>query len=130
MPATAVEVLHDDGRWYLAQLLGQHRDRETGDWRCGVRYSVAPGWHTSASCGPTSAGRYRQSRSTRSSVDQAMSARPRAVQAARLSDTPGDFLIYGRAITRAFPAERCVVVSTDETVTNSSETVEAEAQTA
>jgi len=27
MPTTAVEVLHDDGRWYLAQLLGQHRDR-------------------------------------------------------------------------------------------------------
>ena len=43
MAATAVEVLHDDGRWYLAQLLGQHRDRQTGDWRCGVRYSVAPG---------------------------------------------------------------------------------------
>ena len=42
MPASAVEVLHDDGRWSVAQLLGQHRDRETGDWRCGVRYSVAP----------------------------------------------------------------------------------------
>jgi hypothetical protein len=40
MPATAVEVLHDDGRWYLAQLLGQHRDKATGDWRCGVRYTV------------------------------------------------------------------------------------------
>src|SRR5215203_5145580 len=39
---TAVEVLHDDGRWYLAELLGQHRDRATGDWRCGVRYGVAP----------------------------------------------------------------------------------------
>ena len=43
MPASAVEVLHDDGRWYVSQLLGQHRDRETGGWRCGVRYSVAPG---------------------------------------------------------------------------------------
>ena len=43
MPTTAVEVLHDDGRWSVARLLGQHRDRETGDWRCGVRYSVAPG---------------------------------------------------------------------------------------
>ena len=40
MPATAVEVLHDDGRWYVAQLLGQHRDRATGEWRCGVRYTV------------------------------------------------------------------------------------------
>ena len=30
MPATAVEVLHDDGKWYLTQLLGQHRDRATG----------------------------------------------------------------------------------------------------
>jgi len=39
----AVGVPHDDGRWYLAQLLGQHRDRATGGWRCGVRYSVAPG---------------------------------------------------------------------------------------
>ena len=27
MPATAVEVLHDDGRWYLAQQFGQQRDR-------------------------------------------------------------------------------------------------------
>ena len=43
MPATAVEVLHDDGRWYVAQLLGQHRDRATGDWRCGVRYTVGAG---------------------------------------------------------------------------------------
>ena len=44
MPATAVEVLHDDGCWYAAQLLGQHRDRESGGWRCGVRYTVAPGF--------------------------------------------------------------------------------------
>ena len=36
MPTTSILVLHDDGRWYVAQLLGQHRDRETGDWRCGV----------------------------------------------------------------------------------------------
>jgi len=43
MATTAIEVLHDDGHWYPAQLLGQHRDRKTGDWRCGVRYSVAPG---------------------------------------------------------------------------------------
>ena len=44
MPTPAVEVLHDDGRWYVARLLGQHRDRETGGWRCGVRYSVAAGY--------------------------------------------------------------------------------------
>ena len=43
MPATAVEVLHDDGRWYVATLMGQHRDRTTGAWRCGVRYYTAPG---------------------------------------------------------------------------------------
>jgi hypothetical protein len=24
----------------MADLLGQHRDRETGVWRCGVRYTV------------------------------------------------------------------------------------------
>ena len=40
MTATAVEVLHDDGRTHLAQLLGQHRDRATGDWRCGMRSSL------------------------------------------------------------------------------------------
>jgi hypothetical protein len=43
MPATAVLVLHDDDRWYLAQLLGQNRDRATGEWRCGVRYTVRVG---------------------------------------------------------------------------------------
>jgi hypothetical protein len=43
MPASAVEVRHDDGRWYLAELLGQHRDRETGAWRCGARYTVDVG---------------------------------------------------------------------------------------
>ena len=40
MPTIAVEVRHDDGRWYLATLLGQHRDRATRGWRCGVRYTV------------------------------------------------------------------------------------------
>ena len=43
MPTTAVLVLHHDGRSYVAQLLGQHRDHETGGWRCGVRYYVEPG---------------------------------------------------------------------------------------
>jgi hypothetical protein len=44
MFTAAVEVQHDDGSWYVAQLLGQHRDRHTGRWRRGVRYSVAPGF--------------------------------------------------------------------------------------
>lgn len=40
-PATHVQVLHDDGQWYEADLLDQHR---SGDrWRAVVRYSVAPG---------------------------------------------------------------------------------------
>jgi hypothetical protein len=43
MPATHVLVLHDDGRWYRAQLLGQHRDRATRHWRVGVRYFVDVG---------------------------------------------------------------------------------------
>jgi hypothetical protein len=41
MPTTYVRVLHDDGRWYEAELLDQHRSR--GRWRVVVRYSVAPG---------------------------------------------------------------------------------------
>ena len=41
MPATHVLVLHDDGQWYRAELLDQHRSG--GRWRAVVRYSVAPG---------------------------------------------------------------------------------------
>jgi hypothetical protein len=41
MDATYVQVLHDDGRWYRAELLGQHRSG--GRWRAVVRYTVAPG---------------------------------------------------------------------------------------
>lgn len=42
MPTTAsVVVLQYDDEWNVAQLLGQHRNRDTNDWRCGVRYSVA-----------------------------------------------------------------------------------------
>ena len=40
-PVKYVLVRHDDGRWYEAELLDQHR-RE-GRWRAVVRYSVAPG---------------------------------------------------------------------------------------
>ena len=36
-----VHVLHDDGRWYEAELLDQHRSG--GRWRAVVRYTVAPG---------------------------------------------------------------------------------------
>lgn len=43
MPATTVLVVHDDGRWYRAQLLGHHRDRASGAWRVGVRYYVDVG---------------------------------------------------------------------------------------
>ena len=40
MPVAQILVPHDDGRWYVATLLGQHRDRATGRWRAGVRYTV------------------------------------------------------------------------------------------
>lgn len=43
MPAEQILVPHDDGRWYPATLLGQHRDRASGDWRVGVRYTVGVG---------------------------------------------------------------------------------------
>ena len=38
MPATHVQVLHDDGRWYEAELLGQHRSG--GRWRAVGRYAL------------------------------------------------------------------------------------------
>jgi hypothetical protein len=41
MPASHVQVLHDDGRWYVAELL--HQYREAAGWRAVVRYSVGPG---------------------------------------------------------------------------------------
>ena len=41
MPLKYVQVLHDDGRRYVAELLGQHRS--AGRWRAVVRYTVAPG---------------------------------------------------------------------------------------
>jgi hypothetical protein len=41
MPRKTVLVRHDDGAWYEAELLGQHRSG--GRWRAVVRYSVAPG---------------------------------------------------------------------------------------
>ena len=40
-PVKYVQVRHDDGRWYEAELLDQHRSG--GRWRAVVRYSVAPG---------------------------------------------------------------------------------------
>lgn len=41
VPATCVQVRHDDGAWYEGELLAQHR--LGGRWRAVVRYSVAPG---------------------------------------------------------------------------------------
>lgn len=39
---TYVEVLHDDGRWWPAQLLDQYRDRTNGAWRVVVTYVTEP----------------------------------------------------------------------------------------
>jgi hypothetical protein len=47
MPVKYVRVRHDDGQWYEAELLDQHRSG--GRWRAVVRYSVAPGSPTQAS---------------------------------------------------------------------------------
>lgn len=41
MATKPIEVLHDDGRWYEAQLLSQYR--EHGVWHCVVRFSTEPG---------------------------------------------------------------------------------------
>ncbi len=48
MPATHVQVLHDDGRWYVAALLDQHRSG--GRWRAVVRYTVAYSGMTPSCC--------------------------------------------------------------------------------
>jgi hypothetical protein len=42
VPATHVLAPHDDGRWYLAELLDQYRSRD-GSWRVVVTYSTEPG---------------------------------------------------------------------------------------
>jgi hypothetical protein len=42
MPASHVLTRHDDGSWYVAQLLGQYRQPD-GSWRCGGRYTVGLG---------------------------------------------------------------------------------------
>jgi hypothetical protein len=53
-------VRHDDGEWYVAELLDQHRSG--GRWRAVVRYTVAPGMRYVRGCGrmscdgPTRAG--------------------------------------------------------------------------
>ena len=56
MPETHVLVLHNDGRWYRAQLLGQHRDRATRSWRVGAWHYVGVGMQHQRVTGPTSAG--------------------------------------------------------------------------
>src|SRR4051794_652513 len=40
MPATHVLVQHDDGRWYVAELL--HQYRTDGRWPAVVTYSTGP----------------------------------------------------------------------------------------
>jgi hypothetical protein len=42
-PDRQILVEHDDGRWYVAGLLDQYRDRRTGGWRVVVTYSTGPG---------------------------------------------------------------------------------------
>ena len=41
MPARHVQVRHDDGRWYVVQMLDRHRSG--GRWRAVVRCTVTPG---------------------------------------------------------------------------------------
>jgi len=43
MPATEVLTEDDDGRRYIADVLGQYRDRGDGQWRVVVTYSTEPG---------------------------------------------------------------------------------------
>jgi hypothetical protein len=43
MPSKSVLALHDDGRWWPAEVLDQYRDRADGLWRVVVTYSTAPG---------------------------------------------------------------------------------------
>jgi hypothetical protein len=50
MPTASALVLHDDDNWYLVQLLSQHGDRATGDWRCGVAYTFNVACNTSGWC--------------------------------------------------------------------------------
>ena len=52
MPVTYVQVLHDDGRWYLAELLDQHRSG--GRWPAVVWYTVASGMRYQRASRPTS----------------------------------------------------------------------------
>ena len=43
MPTKSVLTLHDDGRWWPAELRDQYRDRADGSWRVVVTYSTTPG---------------------------------------------------------------------------------------
>ena len=44
MPASHVLAPHDDGRWWVAELLDQYRDRRDGLWHVVVRYTTGPGF--------------------------------------------------------------------------------------
>ena len=43
MPTKSVLALHDDGRWWPAEVLDQYRASADGEWRVVVTYSTAPG---------------------------------------------------------------------------------------
>ena len=62
---TAAQVLteYDDGRWYVADVLDQYRDRVDGSWRVVVTYSTEPGSrYIRARAELTSAGMWPASR--------------------------------------------------------------------
>ena len=42
-PPRTVEVLHEDGTWYLGLQDAWSRWPTTGEWRASVSYSIAPG---------------------------------------------------------------------------------------
>ena len=79
MPATAVEVLHDDGRWHLAQLL--HATPRPGGWRCAVRYWSRRASSSSGPSGRTGAVPYRTMQPmTTALIDCTFIARARLTQ--------------------------------------------------
>lgn len=59
MAATAVLVLHDDGKWYEAQLLSQeHRDRATATGAAASGTRWMSGCSSIERCRPACAGGY------------------------------------------------------------------------
>lgn len=90
---TEVLVPHDDGRWYRAQLLSQHR--VDGVWRVTVTYSTGPGfrfWRGML------ADRCRALPDEQD--DQSHDAGEARDQADRQDDTPGQLVAGDRAHDR------------------------------